>query len=128
MNRKLYPKLFTIHSNGNGGIEAYFSGKNLYYRTIGEEYVEPRTPSQDLLLATFEFKKWYYLGVELEKVKGTTKPCLKVVANDEYREHHDVKFPFKEDASPVTDASFGVNLSGRISSLILYKSPIGHFK
>ena len=63
------PKLFTIHSQGNGGIEAYFIGKQLYYRMLPISYSNPTAGSNGCLIAEFNTKTWYFLGLDHEKPK-----------------------------------------------------------
>ena len=63
------PKLFTLHSKGNGGIEAYFIGKQLYYRVLPINYTNPVIGSNGCLIGEFDSNTCYFLGLDHEKPK-----------------------------------------------------------
>lgn len=79
--------LFTIHcsKNGGGGIEAYFIGRNLYYRVLSKDYNYPNSGSNGVSLGEYKTKTWYFLGLEHQRVdyeikgiKTYERPFLKV--------------------------------------------------
>ena len=44
------PKLFTLYSPNNGGLECYLIDNKVYYRTLGSKYSEPQIGSNGLCL------------------------------------------------------------------------------
>jgi len=121
-------KLFTLHCEGHGGVEAYFVGRDLYYRTIGRTYSEPINNEPTVLLGNFKLNKWSYLGLEHSNGKGIGKPSLKLVINGEMREPIDIQFPNIENNLPISKFSIAEKMIGRVSSLMLFKAPIGQNK
>lgn len=126
--RKPYMKLFTLHCEGHGGVEAYFVGRDLYYRTIGRIYSEPTNNEPTVLLGNFKLNKWNYLGIEHTNGKGIGKPCLRFVVNEELREPVEIQFPNIENNLQISKFSIGENFIGRISSVMLFKAPIAQNK
>ena len=118
-------KLITLHSDGFGGVEVFFKGQELNYRTLNRTYSEPSSGEQSVLIGSFQAGKWYYLGLEHENAKGIGKQSLKIVINNECKKPVDVALPNIEANSPLTKFSLGENFVGRISSFILFKHSIG---
>jgi len=119
------PKLVTLHSEGFGGVEVFFKGTELHYRSLHRTYTEPSSNEHSALLGNFQAGKWYYLGLEHENAKGIGKPCLKIVVNNEYKKPVEVDFLNIESNSPITKLTLGENFIGRISSFALFKQSIG---
>jgi len=117
--------LITLHSDGYGGVEVFFKGQELHYRTLNRTYSEPSSGEQSVLIGNFQASKWYYLGLEHENAKGIGKPCLKIVINNECKKPVEVALPSIEANSPITRLSLGENFIGRISSFILFKHSVG---
>lgn len=81
-------KLFTIHSHNNGGVEAYFVGKQLFFRSLPISYTEPTIKSNGCLIGEFKPATWHYLGLEHERQKMFGKSHLNV----KYRQYF-TEFP-----------------------------------
>ena len=118
-------KLITLHSDGFGGVEVFFKGQELHYRTLNRTYSEVLPNDQSVLIGNFQAGKWYYLGLEHENAKGIGKSCLKIVINNECKKPVEAALPSIEANSTITRLSLGENFIGRISSFILFKHSVG---
>lgn len=118
-------KLVTLHSEGSGGVEVFFKGTELHYRTLHRTYTEPSANEHSALIGNFQAGKWYYLGLEHENAKGIGKPCLKIVINNECKKPVEVDFLNIEGNSPISKLTIGENFIGRISSFALFKHSVG---
>ena len=125
---KLYPKLLSLHCQGNGGFEIYFRGENLYYRIIGPNYEEDTNEHHRLLIGDFHSKTWYYLGIEHEPQRMIGKAHINIVINNEYKRSINFEYPKIPQNAAITKFTIGENLIGRISSAILFKQSIGQAK
>jgi hypothetical protein len=121
------PKLFTLHSKGNGGIEAYFVGNNLYYRNLAINYTQPTSGSNGVLVGEFGPGRWYHLGLEHEKKGILGRSHLNIVINHECKKNISIEFP-KLSQVPIDTFTIGENLIGKISSVIFYHTPIPNIK
>lgn len=121
------PKLFTIHCQGHGGIEAYFVGNNLYYRNLAINYTQPSQGSNGVLVGEFKPKIWYYLGLEHEKKGVLGRSHLNIVIDKQPKKSVNVEFPKIGDV-PITTFVFGENFIGRVSTIIVYQTPVNQNK
>jgi len=122
------PKLFSIYCEGTGGFEAYFKGQSLYYRVIGPGYNEESPENQKILIGDFLPQNWYYIGIEHEPQRMITKAHVNIVINNDLKRSVNMEYPKINNYTPLTKFSFGENLVGRISSIILFKNCIGQAK
>ncbi len=125
---KACPKLFTIHCQGSGGIEAYFIGNNLYYRNLSTNYSEPAQGSNGSLVGVFQPKTWYYVGLEHERQKIIGRSHLNIVINTEQKKSISIEFPKIASNVAITKFVIGENLIGRIASVVIFKNPINQLK
>lgn len=124
-----HPKLFTFHSEGNGGIEAYFVGNNLYYRILSIKYNPPSESSNGVLISEFKPKRWYYLGLEHEKKSSVFgRSQFNIVVNNDFKKSVNIEFPKINAGSPITKFVFGENMVGKIASAIVFQSSITQVK
>jgi hypothetical protein len=79
----LFPKLFTLHCTGSGGLETYFVGKNLFYRILPNNYTLPSASSNGILIGEFKPNTWYYIGLNHEKGGALSRSQLYIVINEE---------------------------------------------
>lgn len=112
--------LMLFHSQGNGGLEAYFVKNKLFYRMLGPEYTSPVEGSNGILLHEFQPEEWVFLAFEHEKPKFG-KYQLRVVVNGEEVVSSPMDFPKFKFANPLlTQASLCTDFIGQLASVMIF--------
>ncbi|CAG9332437.1 unnamed protein product [Blepharisma stoltei] len=112
--------LMLFHSQGNGGIEAYFIGNKLYYRVLGVDYSPPVEGSNGILLHEFQPEDWTFLAFEHEKPK-VGKYQLRVVVNGEEVLNSPMDYPKFKSPNPIlTQAAFCLSFIGQIKCIMIF--------
>ncbi|CAG9328520.1 unnamed protein product [Blepharisma stoltei] len=116
-------RLFTFHSQGNGGVEAYFVENTLYYRSLGTDYNPPGKGSNGIRIFEFATEEWIFLALENEKQKYGKKQ-LRVAVNGEEICNTTMDFPKIKDNAELTLAAVGLNFTGEISAIMVFSELI----
>jgi hypothetical protein len=114
-----YSRLFTFHSAGQGGLEAYFVGSKLYYRTVGPDYLPPG-PSSGQFLAEIDFEQWAHLALEHDRASSQ----LEVVCNGESVFNQTMEFLPLRRQVPLTSALLFGDFTGQVSAAMFFKEPV----
>ena len=111
-------RLFTFHSKGIGGLEAYIVDTLLYYRTLGYEYHKPVKGSNGILLAKLPVQQWVCVAFEHQKTV-LSRNQLKVVVDGIEVLTSMMDFP-KINVVETTTAGIGLDLFGQISCIMFF--------
>jgi hypothetical protein len=118
------PRLFTFHSEGNGGIEAYFVKSRLYYRILPPNYTAPVEGSNGVLINDFPPEQWIYFAFEHERT-NFGRHQLKVVIDGEEILNIPMDFPrFKTKNPELTQAGLCLDMSGQLSCAMFFNEII----
>ena len=117
-------KLFSFHSEGNGGIEAYFLENKLYYRTLGTEYHPPVPGSNGILVYEFQPETWVFLGLEHERPRFGRNQLRAIVDGEEVL-NTPMDYPkFKSQSPSFTSGSLCVDFYGQVATAMVFEDLI----
>mmetsp|Transcript_19775 Transcript_19775/g.36430 ORF Transcript_19775/g.36430 Transcript_19775/m.36430 type:complete len:2240 (+) Transcript_19775:1474-8193(+) len=118
-------KLFVMHCDERGGVEAYFIGTKLYVRLLPAEYKPPTVGSNGVLIHNFRTCEWTYVAL-LQEHHRFGRQTLRAVIDGEDGVSAPFDFPLIKSASPKLNyAAICEGFFGQLACCMFFNEPVG---
>jgi WD40 repeat protein len=118
-------KLFVLHCDDQGGIEAYFVGPRLYFRALAAEYRDPSVGSNGIFIHSFRPCEWTYFAFEHERSRIGRHTLRAVVDGAEVISATMDFPPLKSKTPAMTHATLCEGLTGQLACCMFFKDAVG---